>query len=188
MNRKINRYYRSEAQLSEILITLKLSPCPHCKLIGALILHGFLYGNEEGASDNNRHIRGRRIICNGRKKHNKGCGQTFSIKAANTIRNVCITAQSLWSFLTDILMEHSKASAFIKLTDRIHPSSAYRLYKRFSKGQSRIRSFLSRLDPRPKLPTTSCATTQTIAHLKSVFATDPCPITAFQMHFQVSFL
>lgn len=188
MIHNIKRYYRTEEQLLKILETVKLSSCPHCHKTGALILHGFLYGNEETSVDNNKHIRGRRIICTARRAQNKGCGRTVSIKAAHTIKNFCISTESLWLFLFGILMGQSKVSAFKKLSTHIHPSSAYRLWKRFTEGQSNIRSFLSRHNPRPKLPDTACAATQTLAHLNSVFADEPCPITAFQMQFQVPFL
>jgi hypothetical protein len=185
MSRKIERYYRSEAHLAEILRSLPLTACPFCYMTGALIRHGLL---ETHGESTHAQKQGQRIICTVRRKQNRGCGRTFSIISANRLKNFCITAQSLWRFLIGFIKKGIKATAFSPLTDRFHPSSAYRLWKKFSQAQSRIRSFLTRHSPRPRLGITPCAATQTIAHLSSVFKNHPCPIAAFQERYQESFL
>ena len=187
MTYRIDLYYRTQVQLSKIEKNLKQYACPFCHLVGTLILHGYLYGNEEASSHNNKEIRGRRVLCNARRKKRTGCGRTVSIKVAKRIPNFCITAQSLWSFLVDVLNGKSKSAAFKKVAKNMHPSSAYRLWRRFEKSQSRIRSLLTRDHPRATLPVTSSPATQTVAHMKSVFKGKRSLITAFQMQFQASF-
>jgi hypothetical protein len=170
--------------------TLKQVTCPHCKLTGALILHGYLYGYSENPF-NKIAVRGRRIFCNNRKKRRNGCGHTFCVLAVNIIKNFCITAKSLWCFLKNIVTSLSKIEAFRRLEFPLSDSSCYRLWKRFSMSQSRIRAFLVKLSQAPKLPGASCPVAQTIAHLESAFSNDSLPtspIAAFQEHFQTSLL
>ncbi|MBU1913243.1 MAG: hypothetical protein KKB22_06915 [Candidatus Omnitrophica bacterium] len=150
-------------------------------------MHGYLYGYDENAF-NKKIIRGRRIFCNNRKKHKPGCGRTFSVLAVNMLKNFSITADSLWQYLTGLLNITNKTNAFISLKFTLSISSAYRLWKRFSISQSRIRSYLVRLCPPPECPDTPCAGIQTISHLASAFPDSSCPIAAFQQRFQVSFL
>lgn len=187
MQRKVKRYYRAEEELARIKESLKLCACPFCHMVGALICNGKLKGYRKSQNDPEE-IRGQRVICNSRRKRKPGCGRTFSIVSTGMLLNFCITAQGLWSFLIDVLKKGNKAEAFKPLTDSLHPSSAYRIWRRFSQAQSRIRGYLTRHCPRPKLTVTRCAATQTIAHLASVFTRHPCPIAAFQERFQVKFL
>lgn len=187
MARKFKKYYRSEEEFRSVHHDLKQIVCPHCGLIGALVLHGFLYGYEE-CSVNIKIIRGRRIFCNNRKSRNNGCGRTFSIMAAAMLKNFSISATSLWRFLKGIINLPDRLPSFRKLKITLDESAAYRLWKRFVHALPKIRSVLSRLSPRPKLPVTTCAATQTIAHLRLAFKKASCPITAFQYRFGVSFL
>ena len=187
MKYTVKRYYKSEEELLSFLRNVKQVVCPHCGLIGALILHGFLYGYEE-CSVNIKIIRGRRIFCNNRKSRNKGCGRTFSILAAPMLENFSITAGSLWSFLKGIRNLPDRLPSFRRLKITLDESAAYRLWKRFVHAMAKIRSVLSRYSPRPKLPAAACAATQTIAHLQTVFKKASCPIATFQHRFQVSFL
>lgn len=187
MHLKTKRYYSSEEDFRQFYLNLKQLPCPHCKLTGALILHGYLCGYDEKAF-NKRVIRGKRIFCNNRKKHGTGCGRTFSVLAVSMLKKFCISANSFWSFLKNVIKLANKIEALRTLKLPLSNSSAYRLWKRFSHAQSRIRSYLTRHCPKPKLPITSCPATETIVHLESVFNDSSCAISAFQERFQVSFL
>ncbi len=187
---QFKKYYTSDKDFNLLHVTLKQLPCPHCKLTGALILHGYLRGYDE-ESLNKKVVRGRRIFCSYRRKRVKGCGITFCVLLAGVLKKFSITAQSLWRFLRSIADSSSKIEAFRCLKSPMSVSSCYRLWKRFSTSQSRIRTFLASLSPPPKLPTTSCPIAQTIAHLESVFCnrTMPTsPIAAFQAHFQIPLL
>ena len=185
---KIIQFYDSENDFRKFYAILKQVMCPHCKLIGKLILWGYLRGNAED-HPNKRVIRGRRVFCNNRNNSNSGCGRTFSVLAAKMIKNFCITAESLWCFLkNNVTLTNKPDDTLIKNDFPLTVSSAYRLWKKFLDSQSKIRSFLTRLCQAPQLPETSRPETQTIKHLKSAFNLSPCPITAFQDHFQRSFI
>ncbi len=54
-------FYRQTEEIETIHFQLKQTACPHCKLIGFLILHGFLRGYAEKDA-NEKVIRGRRIF------------------------------------------------------------------------------------------------------------------------------
>ena len=181
------QYYNSEEDFQEFHSKLKLSHCPHCKKISTLILHGKLYGYDE-KSANQKIIRGRRIFCNNRKTRNNGCGKTFSILASTTLKNFSISATSLWTFLTMLLTLPTKIAAFRKLDISHSESSTYRLWKRFSQAQSKIRIRLFPRLNKPQLPTADSPVAETISHLQSAFNNHPCPIAAFQKKFQASFL
>ena len=187
MNIEIKRYYKSEEDFQQFYIGLKQLPCPFCKLIGALILHGYLRGYGEN-SFNKDDVRGRRIFCNNRKKNTKGCGRTFCVLAVNIIKSFCITAKSFWCFLKDVakLMNKIESSRIAQFP--LCVSSVYRLWKKFLHCQSRIRTYLRRLCREPQLPETSCPAIQTIEHLKAAFCHSSCPIAAFQDYFQTPFI
>jgi len=176
--------YVPEDELHRGLLDLKLNPCPHCGRVGTLNLHGWLRGYDETTPDE-KTVRARRVFCNNRKKHGNGCGGTFTIWIIDKLRRSCLGAQSLWKFLKSVVNLNNTSAALGDLN--LASSSAYRLWKRFSHSQSRLRSFLSRVCPPPSLPNSRCPATQTIAHLEAAFPNVPCPIVAFQELFQASF-
>ncbi|QDU60273.1 hypothetical protein Pan216_11120 [Planctomycetes bacterium Pan216] len=47
-------FYRDEEEFRRIHEKLKLTPCPHCHVVGTLILHGYLRGYD----DHNRRRKG----------------------------------------------------------------------------------------------------------------------------------
>ncbi len=187
---EIIRYYNSEEDFNQFYINLKQIACPHCKFTGALILNGRLNGYAED-SHTEEVVRGRRIFCNNRRKRSKGCGRTFCVLLAVILKNFCVTVNGLWRFLKNMVTSSSKIEAFRCIEFQQSTSSCYRLWKRFSTSQSRIRTLLTRLSPAPKLFSTSCPAVQTIAHLESAFSNNShptSPIAAFQAHFQIPFL
>lgn len=184
----IKRYYNSEEEFCQFYKNIKQTVCPICKLIGTLILWGCLKGNDEN-NNNGEIVRGRRVFCNNRKRSNNGCSRTFSVLSTNTLKTFCITAESLWLFLKDNLSLSRKPEEPLKVDDfPLAKSSSYRLRKKFTEIQSNIRSILTRICQPPQLPETTNPEVQTIEHLKSAFTFSPCPITAFQDHFQISFI
>jgi hypothetical protein len=108
--------------------------------------------------------------------------------ASNILKRFTIRADGLWRFLKNIAKGLRIREAFKPLTSYFSYSSAYRLWRRFRRCQSRIRTYLTRLRQPPKVTPSSYPAYETILHLKSVFGKHLCPITAFQEHFQVSFL
>ena len=158
--------------------------CPHCNLSGCLILHGYLYGNSD--RNNARITRGHRIYCSNRYKKG-GCGKTFSVLTAAVLPGFTIGAHCLWRFLENIKNGLNPALAFAMTGCPMALSTAYRLFKKFITGQTRIRSFLSRIKDPPPAEHVQRPAIQTILHLQSAFDDADCPITDFQYHFQTKF-
>lgn len=175
------RFYKTQAEFEAFYARLKLCLCPHCKLSGYLILHGYLDGYRE--QDTSLIRRGRRIYCSNRNNKN-GCGRTFCVLPASVLPKLRISAQSLWRFLDNVKNGLCPACAFRAAKCALSQSSLYRLFKKFSLNQMRIRTFLSRVKDPPATEHVQAPFVQTILHLKSAFDTAACPITEFQFRFQ----
>ena len=157
-------------------------PCPFCNLVGALILHGYHRGYLDAATA----IRGRRIICTSRRSRNKGCGRTFTIFLSKVLRACTISAESLGKFLGNVASGIHRIKAFrMVLPETFVDSSVFRIYRRFVKAQSAIRSVLNR-HSLPPPSSSSAPAIQTIDHLQSIFPSG-CAISDFQNSFQTSF-
>lgn len=179
------RFYQTQAEFETFYTGLKLCLCPHCELSGFLILHGYLYGYCE--QDDSLIQRGRRIYCSNRNNKN-GCGRTFCIRPASVLPKLRISAQSLWRFLDNVKNGFCLTCAFRAAKGTMSQSSVYRLFKKFSLNQTRIRTVLSRAKDPPTAEHVQAPFVQTILHLKSAFDTAACPITEFQSHFQTPLL
>ena len=44
---ELPRFYRNDQEWNAIAQGLKLTPCPHCHTVGALMRHGSLYGFDD---------------------------------------------------------------------------------------------------------------------------------------------
>jgi hypothetical protein len=170
-------FYRTPDQWNAIADRLKLTPCPHCHVVGALSRHGFRYGFDDRRPQG-RTIRGRRIWCSNRNRR-PGCGRTFTVWAADTLRRLSVTATTLGRFLHRVVADGSGAArrAFLGLRSE---RTWLRLWQRFRRAQSQIRSALSGRCAPPQLPAAHRPASQTLAHLQAAFPNDPCPIAAFQ--------
>ena len=170
-------FYRSAEEWTAIAERLKQTPCPHCKAVGALIRHGFLYGFDD-SSPQRKIVRARRIFCSNRQAR-PGCGRTFSVWAADTIRRLGLTTRGLWRFLQRAVADGLRAAIRAcpcHLSDR----ALQRIWKRCYLGQSKIRTALLGRCPPPELPAEHRPTAQVLAHLQAAFPDAPCPIAAFQ--------
>jgi hypothetical protein len=72
-------FYRNAAEWLALADRLKLTPCPHCRVVGALNRHGFLYGFDD-SSPRRKTVRARRIFCSNRCAR-RGCGRTKRLHA-----------------------------------------------------------------------------------------------------------
>ena len=90
-------FYRNPEEWTALAQRLKLTPCPHCQVVGALIQHGFLYGFDQ-SSPPRKTLRAHRVFCSNRNAR-PGCGRTFSVWLANTIRRLSLNTTTLWRFL-----------------------------------------------------------------------------------------
>ena len=184
-------FCRDDKEWTVIAERLKQTPCPHCKVVGALIRHGFLYGFDE-SSPQRKTVRARRIFCSDRNAR-PGCGQTFSVWVADKIRRLSLTAGALWGFLEAVIAVGILAAiraAGCRLCDR----TWQRIWKRFHLGQSKIRTALcGRCSPPelpPRLPAKAALqpAAQVLAHLKTAFPDAHCPITDFQYTMRTFFM
>lgn len=181
-------FYRSDEEWSAIVERLKQTPCPHCKVSGALIRHGFLYGYDQ-SSPRRKALRARRIFCSNRNAR-PGCGRTFSVWLADKIRRLGLTTGALWRFLQraagDGILAAIRASDG-QLSDR----TWQRLWKRFDLGQSKIRTALSARCRPPELPAAEPArrpAAHVLAHLRAAFPDAVCPIAVFQHTVRIFFV
>lgn len=159
---------------------LKQMPCPHCKVVGTLIRHGYLRGYDD-CNRKQKTVRARRIFCSNRNARH-GCGRTSSIWVANKIRRLSLAAATLWRFLQLAIVGSVLAAARIidcHLTDR----TWQRIWTRFHQAQSQIRTALFDCCPPPELAAGSTrrpTAAHILAHLQATFPHADCPITAFQ--------
>jgi hypothetical protein len=179
------RFYASDEDLKKISCRLYLTVCPLCKRVGTLILHDWLYGYADDDTGL-RICRGRRVLCTNRRKRHPGCGHTFSIWIAETVRRSRVGALKLWAFLKNVLRLGDKANALRTLKTGLSISSAYRVWQRFLLRQSYLRTALSSCCPPPSMD--GLPVEETIAHLEAAFPDASNPIVAFQQRFQIAFL
>jgi hypothetical protein len=176
-------FYRSVEEWIALAERLKQTPCPHCKVVGTLIRHGFLYGFDE-SNPQRKTVRARRIFCSNRQAR-PGCGRTFSVWIADKIRRLSLTTRALWRFLQRAVADGILAA--IRASDCHRSDRTWlRIWKRFNLRQSQIRTALSGRCPPPKLPAPLPTkpprrpVTQVLAHLQAAFPDARCPIAAFQ--------
>ena len=176
----------SEEEVESVLAMLKTMACPHCKGIGTLVRHGFLYGYDE-KHQLEKTVRARRIFCSNRKRAT-GCGRTFSVWVANKIKRLFLTADNLWAFLKQAVLSGNKLQAFRGLPIGLTDSAPYRIWKRFHQAQSTIRTALRSLCQPPEITSEQLAEL-TLTHLETAFDQHSLnPVAAFQVTFQTFFV
>jgi hypothetical protein len=181
-------FYRDEHDWNAIVERLKHTACPHCHTVGMLIRHGVLTGFDD-TNPPRLTIRARRIYCSNRHRR-RGCGRTVSVWRAHTIRRLSITTRTLWRFLQRAVS--GSITSAIRDTDGPRSDRTFRrIWRRFDRGQSAVRTALHSRGPPPALPTDSArrpATAHVLAHLRVTFPHDDCPIAAFQQAVRASFI
>jgi hypothetical protein len=174
-------FYRREDDWLAIAERLKHTSCPHCNTVGTLIRHGTLSGFDDRTPPRQT-IRARRIFCSNRHRR-RGCGRTFSVRRADTIRRLSLTTRTLWGFL----QRAAGAGLASAIRDTNSPRSdrtLQRIWSRFDRGQSAIRTALLGRGPPPEVPAEPNrrpAAAHLLAHLRATFPHDDGPIAAFQL-------
>lgn len=181
-------FYRRDEDWVAIVERLKHTSCPHCHTVGMLIRHGVLTGFDD-SNPPRQAIRARRIFCSNRRRR-RGCGRTFSVRLADTIRRLSLTTRTLWAFLRRAVA--GTLAAAVRDTDCPRSDrTLQRVWKRFDRGQSAIRTALLGRGPPPALPAEPFrrpAAAQVLAHLRATFPHDDCPIAAFQQAMRAFFI
>jgi hypothetical protein len=173
-------FYRDGQEWAAIAERLKLTSCPHCKAVGTLNRHGSLYGFDDSTPPR-KTLRARRMFCSNRHRR-PGCGRTVSVWLADKIRRLSLGTRSLWAFL--------RRAAAGSLVEAKHATGSslsgrtwQRIWKRFDRNQSAIRTALLARGPPPGLPAAVSrrpAAAQVLAHLQAAFPCADCPIAAYQ--------
>jgi hypothetical protein len=136
-------FCRSDKEWNALAERLKQTACPHCKVVGTLIRHGFLRGYDEGDSQR-KTIRARRVFCSNRQRR-RGCGRTVSVWIADKIRRLSLTTHAVWRFLqravAGSIVAASRVVADCRRSDRT--------WQRFHLSQSKLRTALSACCPPP---------------------------------------
>jgi hypothetical protein len=184
-------FCRSDQEWNALAQRLKQTPCPHCRADGTLIRHGFLRGFDQ-TSPRRKTVRARRIFCSNRNAR-PGCGRTFSVWCAEKIRRLSLTTGCLWRFL-QIAAAGCFLTAIRAANCHLSDRTLQRIWKRFSLGQSKIRTALSARCPPPQLPaklpadSTHSTAAHVLAHLEAAFPDADCPITTFQYTLHAFFI
>jgi hypothetical protein len=180
-------FYRSAEEWIALAERLKQTPCPHCKVVGTLIRHGYLRGYDD-SSPQRKTIRARRLFCSNRNAR-RGCGRTLSVWCADKVRRLNLTTGTLWRFLQRAVA--GSIGAAIRAVDcHLSDRTLQRIWKRFDRGQSKIRTALSGRCPPPKLPAEpgQRPAAHVLAHLHVAFPDARCPIAAFQHSLRTFFV
>lgn len=181
-------FYHREEDWSAIVERLKHTSCPHCNTVGALIRHGTLSGFDDRTPPRIT-IRARRIYCSNRYRR-RGCGRTFSVRLAHTIRRLSLSTRTLWGFLRRAVSA-GIASAIRDTNCPRSDRTLQRIWRRFDRAQSAIRTALLTRGPPPQVPTDPArrpAAAHVLAHLRAAFPHDECPIAAFQRAMRAPFI
>jgi hypothetical protein len=177
-------YVTSAVEYDKHKSRLKLVPCPHCRVVGCLIRHGYLKGHGDNVND--EVPRGWRIFCSDRNLR-KGCGRTYSILLAKFIFRHMVSAPWLWQLLQGLRRGMSVKAAWEKIASPFTLETGYRLRQAFARSQTFIRSMLLRVGAPPKLNAAE-PEWQLIDHLRFAFPKSGCPVADFQVRFQAAFL
>lgn len=181
---RLCRYFSTKLEFAQFKDKIKLVPCPHCRKIGFLILHGPLYGlcvDKNG----NELCRGHRYLCNNRNNRS-GCGRTFSILWSYVIKYSIAGAHCVWKFLSSIKRGRAKNTVFKNGALGFTSRCADRWLEKLKKYQYTIRTNLLKKTPVPRINNGN-SLIQMLYHLKYAFIGSSCPIADYQKHFQISF-
>lgn len=176
-------FYRTAAEWTAIAQRLKLTPCPHCQVVGALNRHGSRYGYD--GSNPRPTLRARRVFCSDRNAR-PGCGKTFSIWMADKIKRLSLNTAALGAFLQCAIADGIRTAIGASDGQRSE-RTWWRVWRRFRLGQSTIRTALAGRCPPPELPAERKPAAQVLAHLRAAFP-DADPIAAFQQTLRTFFV
>ena len=178
------------ANLDHAGVNIKLRPCPHCRRVGMLIHHGYLWGRPGyGPKRTERTRRARRFFCSNRRRRH-GCGRTFSVYRADVLPGSTLTTSVAWHFLSTVATGISLEKAYLTLPSDVlfSWSTLLRLWRSFRRHLPAIRSRLAD-SYRLQAVSPTDAPRETILHLTRHLHDPPLnPIAVFQLRFQKPFL
>jgi len=175
-------FFRSQAEIERFLASLHVLRCPFCGAVGTMIRHGYIRWFH---SPENSGIRAWRIRCK-KSVRRRGCGRAPSIRLGGVLPRRCFTAKQLWAFIRALQRERSIKRAWERAGIPLSLDTGYRLYRHLDQCQSVLRTHLFARAPPPRVKT-GVPLFQVFTHLKEAFVRR-CPVSAYQEHFQRSFL
>lgn len=169
-----------------MLFGLKLTACPHCRVTGALIGHGFVRGYAEHGSE--EVVRGRRVFCSNRGQR-EGCGRTFSVLLSTVLSGFVVRTLTLFCFAMAVPNGLTRHAAWPRAAGGTPAlSSGYRLWRRTGQAQSTLRGRLWHLAPPPESAAHE-PLGQLLAHVVLVVGTSEAdPFAALQDRLQQGLL
>jgi hypothetical protein len=168
-----------EKQLQQLKHTL----CPFCRRTGNLNRHSRIKGNDPERVEGSV-LRGQRAYCSDRGSRN-GCGRTFPLFLAHVLPRHTFTARLLWKALADWLKGASIKASWEAAGQPLTLDTFYHLLQRLRRKLHSLRSVLHRQRAPPEICTAD-PLRQTFEHVRHLFATDTCPLEAFQLQLQRS--
>jgi len=166
---------------------LKLLPCPHCRRVGMLIHHGYVWGRPGIGPERTR--RARRFFCSNRRRRH-GCGRTFSVYRADVLPGFSLTTSVAWLFLSAVATGASLEMSYLTLPADVpfSWSTLLRFWRRFRRHLPAIRSRLVD-NCRLQAVAPTDVTRETIRHLTRHLHDPPLnPVAVFQLRFHKPFL
>ena len=176
-------FFRTQEEIEGFLDQLPSLICPFCGAVGVVIRHGFIRWSD---SPEQCGIRAWRLRCKKSPERN-GCGATWSVRLGDSLLRRAFSAQQLWAFLAELMKACSIKQAWERANFPLSLESGYRLYRRLCRCQCVLRTHLFARAPPPE-GRTGVPLFQVFQHLKEAFALATCHISAYQVHFQRSFL
>lgn len=175
-------FFRTRAEIEQFLAGLHLLHCPFCGAAGTLIRHGYIRWFHSPTKSG---IRAWRIRCK-KSAQRHGCGRAPSVRLGDALPRRCFTARQLWAFIRALQQVRSVKRAWELAAIPLSLDTGYRLYGHLNRCQSVLRTHLFARAPPPRVKT-GVPLFQVFEHLKEAFGSG-CPVSAYQEHFQRSFL
>jgi hypothetical protein len=176
-------FFQTREEIEFFLDHLVSLVCPFCGAVEVVIRHGYIRWSD---SPEQQGIRAWRVRCKKSPQRN-GCGTTWSIRVGDRLPHRTFSALHLWAFLTQLQQACSIKNAWERANIPLSLDTGYRLYRHLRQCQSVLRTHLCARAPPPEAKT-GVPLFQVFHHLQEAFATATCQISAYQTHFQRSFL
>ena len=175
----MKKYYDTEEEIEEALVSLPETVCPHCGARGELVRHDNIW--RSGGEKNG--LRGKRVYCD--KRRGEGCGRTFTFQLSDTLQGRCLRAAALMRFILELLAGVSVWNAWGNAETGMGLRTGYRTFRRLLENQSVIRTGLFECTPLKFQRKEKTPLLETLRILKETFGVSA--VSAYQKKLQKTF-